>query len=272
MTTTLTKIRKLASEVLPKSDPIPNWTDELKKEIYNLSPLIPEKDKKKARQDKRLHKIIFKSGDKVPTCLMSLVRMCGSYVPHDDNEKLLFHITYVASMYRAFVEIDPPKDNTIGRFLFNIGYNEIFDISHNPVGNNKLQELLNSHGNADFLLNRSIFISADNMMALGAKVLSDSIIRISSNPPREKPRDNPMSQQTQPFIRFPGQKITLVIDLITQKEEYGDIVDKVTKEFSTMSKNDVYGMGETLTGTEKDTPIIKKSEVKQVSRLMEKDD
>lgn len=266
---TYSKIKKLASSVLPKADPIPEWSEEKKKQIYNISPLIPEKDKKKARLDKRSHRIIFKSGDKVPTCLMDLVRMCGKYVPHEDDEKLLFQITYVASMYRTFVEIEAPPEDTIGRFLINIGYNEIFEISHNPVGNNKLKNILNSHGNADFLLDRSIFIPADHMMGLGAKVLSDSLIRISPIPPRERPNDNPINPQSQPFIRFPGQKITIVIDMITKDKKYGDIVDKVTEEFSTMSKKDVYSIGETMTGTEKKEPLVKKSEVKEVSRLMD---
>lgn len=264
----LTKIKRLASEILPKADPIPDWTPELKKEIYSLSPLIAEKDKKKARQDKRTHFLTFKAGDKVPTCLMSLVRMCGEFVPHDDNEKLLFSITYVASMYRSPVEISPPSDNTIGRFLFNIGYNEIYEVSHNPVGNGQLKEILSAHGNADFLLDRAIYIPADHMMGFGAKILSDSIIRISPVPAREKPKENPMSNHSQPFIRFPGQKITLVIDLITQNEKYNDVVNKVTKEFSEMSKKDVYSMGESITGEEDKTPSMKKSEAKEISKLM----
>jgi hypothetical protein len=176
-------------------------------------------------------------------------------------------------MYRSKITIPSPVKNTVGRYLFNIGYGEVYDLERDPTKPpSPMVDVMVQHVGYNILGGHSVFIPADHVIDLKSGYLSDYTININNNPPAHKPSGNPfkMNQQPQPFLRFPGQKITIVIDVIGE-DDVEDGVKSLAAEMSQLSKNDIYKAAVNMDG-EKHEKLMKKSEYRDVARAMKDND
>ena len=211
------KVTKTAGRLFNTIDPLTDLPDyeNVKKALYSLSPLVVEKDRVKAKRDARQHSLSYKEGDTLPIPIKQVLdHVRYVYLDEENDRSMTYSITYVASMYHANIVIPFPDPNTYTRLLINVGHNEVYHLERNVMDTRSILGELSRLSGADGMLDRTEVYMPENTVAiLPPGPLSSYKIMTRGTPPSHKPPLNPYDPPTT-FYRYPGQKITLVVDFI----------------------------------------------------------
>lgn len=223
--------------------------EHLKKELYALSPLVVHKDRKKVRADTRTHELKYSwdnDSKNVPTPLVKLYDICCKQI--DDEETFACSIHYVASMPKANVVIPKPSRCVVRRCLFNLGYKEVYNLHRDVIGDSCVGNVMRSHKREDIFNDMSSMVPADYFLNMNAGIVCDYTITCSSVPPPTYSIHENLNSapSTHTFIRFPGQKICIVVDIISLNPEYlralyseMDTLNNITEEEILESINNI---------------------------------
>ena len=221
--------------------PIPNINDQLH-EIIKVGGIHPKASLKEAKEDRRSFNKHWDSTEEdaeaLPDCLKKLVEVCKEII----EDPIGYRVYYGSYMRKAMTRFPPPTEDTISRFLFNIGNTDKYVFDGNVPALTKLPslgEMIKRKTGCD-LPEKDIMMPENHMIQLGSATLTNYIIYVSPDVKIERPATvNPFNMQktkvghTLRVARY--HRICVIIDLLGEEEtvvkaakQAEDMVDRIS--------------------------------------------